>query len=1658
MHVKKRNNKTEIVSFDKILKRIKTLGLEHGISINYTSLAIKVIDQLYDGIDTSRIDELTAEQSASMATIHPDYGTLASALVISNLHKKTDASFHKSMNKIYNFKDVNNIHVPLLSQEFIYIINEFGAYFDNIIDYNRDYLIDYFGVKTLERAYLIHINGHIIERPQHMWLRVAICIHKDDLDAITETYNLMSQKYFTHATPTLFNAGTPRPQLSSCFLIAMENDSVDGIYNTLKECANISKWAGGIGLHIHNIRAKGSHIRGTNGTSNGIVPMLSVFNKTARYIDQCITPETYIYTTRGPIEIQYITNNDYIFNSTGNVEQIENVLEHPYDGEIYSIETTHSIEPLQVTDQHPIFVLVNQVRGTDFSTIEKRLKHYEMDDSTNQIIQWKDVKDLTMDDMLIYTIPQYVSDIHTITQEDCYMYGVILGDGCFDNKSTTGYISLHTINKGYILDYCKNYFEKKCINYSVNTIDNIARIRWNKNIIMPFRYADIYDMGHEKHIASRWLNLPIEKAKYIIKGLIDTGGCKDKELLFDSTSRNLIESVRYLLLRMGIPTSGDRRCMIENKKVCYTLSVPQTDEICQLVNIENNSKFFKFLKYKNYIFTRIKSISKIEYTGTLYDLQMKNKHEYMIHNGIIHNGGGRRNGSFAIYIEPHHPDIEDFLDLKKNHGDEELRARDLFYALWISDLFMERVKTNSEWSLFCPDSAPGLSECYGDEYKNLYAKYESEKRFIRQINARDLWIKILDSQMETGTPYMLYKDSVNKKSNQQNLGTIKSSNLCVAPETCILTDKGQFEIHSLKDKKVNVWNGKEFSEVEIKQTNDCSELMTITFSDGAELTCTKYHKFYIQDGFIKGKLKSDIINSSKVTVIEAQNLCENMKLIKCEYPIIDYKNDKDDKEINLEYAYTNGFFSGDGTYCNISNIEEKSCKFKALNDKSYCKRHVNSQRNNESTEYCQANSYSKKPRVTLYGEKIKLLENLDYISTGKEKDNRLNVTLNVNLKEKYFVPINYSLKSKLDWLSGYCDADGTISKNGDNQSLQISSIHKDFLLKIKLMLQTCGVSSKVTLNMAKRLSYLPNGKNGYDYFESKPIWRLLVPSNDLMKLLELGLSCKRLVINKKIYQRNATQFVTVIKTENHGRLDKTFCFNESKRHAGIFNGVITSNCTEITEYSNENETAVCNLASIALNKFVVETPNPFTNVIIYSKESCNWCVLLKALLKRKSIEYHEITLVTDEQIADFKDKWKVETVPQLIDNGILVGGFTECLEILRKKFDYRELHKVTKVVANNLNKVIDINFYPTEKTKRSNLYHRPVGIGVQGFADTFILMDIPFHSDAAKVINKNIFETIYHAALEQSMELSKERNKDMNILNNTYMSSWSFKDINDDLCQEYVVDDYLNSSSSSTAKTELNINVLLKKHKPIRREIEREKSHCYGSYSSFEGSPASTGILQFDMWNVNPTANSNINYDWTNLKTMIKTHGLRNCLSVAPMPTASTSQILGNNECFEPFTSNIYSRRTLAGEFVLANKYLIKELIELGIWNTDIKNNIIMNKGSVQYIDTIPKFIKDKYKIVWEIPMKHLIDMAKDRGAFICQSQSLNLWMEDPDAKSLTNMHFYGWNSGLKTGIYYLRRKAKHQPQQFTIEPTKNPDAISELSSEMTSGCDMCSG
>mgnify|MGYP002632007004 CR=1 FL=1 len=1310
MNVMKRSGILENVSFDKILQRIRNLGdlktIDYGelTNIKYTQLVMKVISQLYDGIQTSHIDELSAQQCASMSTIHPDYGELSSRIVVSNHQKNTSGSFSKTMDALYHFHDHIGKHCPIISDTLHNISVRHKEILEREIDYDRDFIIDYFGFKTLERAYLMRVKNIIVERPQDMWMRVSIGIHGEDIDSAIETYHLLSQKYFIHATPTLFNAGTNRPQLSSCYLLALEEDSIKGIYNTLGDCAAISKWAGGIGLHIHNVRATGTHIRGTNGTSNGIVPMLRVFNNTARYVDQCIDPETILYTTDGPKQIRHCVSGKTSIFTTNGPEIIENVLEHPYNDEVIYMSTydSYRFNKLMITPEHPIYVLRDISNHLDFDAIKQQLTHHTIKP------EWIDANDVEKDDFMILKIPEYEKDIDSISKEDCHMYGILLATGNMTNNLIITHVNLRTEEHSELIQFVKHYLTLYCIDYDEKIINetttSVSQISWNRTIQLPFRYHSLYDENENKRIQAEWLNLPISKSKHIIEGLIKSGGCIEKDITFVSTSNNLVESIRYLLLRMATPTSVKSDIgYIEtrNGNISYVVKIPITTSIGELLDIETNVSD-TFFVYDYLIYLRISSIQKSKYTGTLYDLQMKDTHNYMTNHGIVHNGGGKRNGSFAMYMEPWHADIRDFLELRKNHGDEERRARDLFYALWIPDLFMERVKSGGNWTLFCPDKCPGLSDAYGEKFNQLYETYEKRGLGNETILARDLWFSILDSQIETGTPYLLYKDACNEKSNQKNLGVIKSSNLC----------------------------------------------------------------------------------------------------------------------------------------------------------------------------------------------------------------------------------------------------------------------------------------------------------------------------------------------------------------------------------------------TEIIEYSDKDESAVCNLASIGLPRYVVPSKkiDSIEKVVLYGKEGCPYCVMSKAFLKRYNIEYDEIVLDDDkERKAFYKEQSRVvgidiHSVPVLYVNDKFIGGYTELVSYLRPRFDFDKLLEVVGVVTRNLNKIIDINFYPTTKTRRSNKRHRPIGIGVQGLADVYAMMGYTFDSPEAVELNKAIFETIYYGSMCESNELSKSRCV-LSCLKDTYNENWKFAsppkeyydtpedkpNMNGALCNKYEL-------VGDTELNRLNTQVVLNMYRPTPEEIMRDVDvDQYGSYSSFKGSPLSQGLFQFDLWNKERTRDSEktifsklVDYDWDVLRDSVMKYGVRNSLLLAPMPTASTSQILGNNECFEPFTSNIYARRTIAGEFVIVNKHLMRDLTDLGWWNEENKNKIILNKGSIQACEDIPKFIRDKYKTVWELSMKTLIEHARDRGRFICQSQSMNLWMENPTYDKLTAMHFYGWQQGLKTGIYYLRTRAKAAPQQFTIDPNMkgngNGNVTLKVEEKEESTCESCSG
>lgn len=1007
MKVIKRNGKEQELSFDKILYRIKKVSgkcsqnsLEDLVNVDHCLIAQEVIANIFDGISTSQLDEIAARISVSYSTVDTDYAELAARLCVSNLHKKTTECYSEVSRELHE--------KGLISDETFEIVEKNKDTLNNSIDYSRDYLFDYFGLKTLERSYLLKEGdtGEIIERPQNMWLRVAVGIHKHDIPRVIETYNLMSQFYFTHASPTLFNAGTNRPALSSCYLTAI-SDSMLGIYKTLSDCAMISKHAGGIGLHVSNIRSSGSYIKGTNGKSDGIVKMLKVFNETARFANQ----------------------------------------------------------------------------------------------------------------------------------------------------------------------------------------------------------------------------------------------------------------------------------------------------------------------------------------------------------------GSKRNGSFAVYLEPHHADIQEFLELRKNTGDESLRARDLFYAMWVSDYFMECVENNGDWYLMSEDTNPGLTDSYGEEYKQLYLSYVESGNYRQKIKARDLWQKILVSQIETGMPYMSYKDAVNEKSNQKNIGVIKSSNLCVAPETKILTSYGYLRIDALVGRDdIEVWNGSQFSRCSVFKTSDESELVKVSFSDGAFLECTKYHKFHLKDG----------------RVVCASELLSGEILKNCDFPVL-----------------------------------------------------------------------------------------------FVEKDN--------------------TLRDKLNWIST------NFSENIESGELVIGlekGFSKSELLEIKLMLQTIGINVAVDFSGSDRIT---------------------IGARYIPYLCRLGFLPKNISISG-VFEIKELE-VSVVSVEETGRISKTYCFNEPLRHTGVLNGVLTGNCNEITLVSNEEEIAVCNICTFSLPKYV-------------------------------------------EKNSD--------------------GTFY---------YNHEKLSEIVRIATRNMNNVIDYNYYPVPETRTSNMRHRPIAMGIQGLANVFFEMKIPFDSEEAKTLNKEIMETVQYSGWKASMELAKELGE---------------------------------------------------------------------PYSSFVGSPASKGVFQHNMWGIKNSETSG-RWDWDSLRSEIVVHGVRNSMITALPPTASTSQILGNYESFEPQNSNMFMRSTLSGDFPIINRYLVKDLAKLGLWSEDMKNAIIANQGSVQNIEEIPDWIKKVYKTIWEISQKTLLEMSRDRGLFVDQTQSLNVYMTKPSIAKLSSMHMYGWKIGLKTGLYYLRTKSASNAQQFTVSKKQVKEEI-VCSLDNRDACLACSG
>jgi ribonucleotide reductase alpha subunit len=1074
---------------------------------------------------------------------------------------------------------------------------------------------------------------------------------------------------------------------------------------------------------------------------------------------------------------------------------------------------------------------------------------------------------------------------------------------------------------------------------------------------------------------------------------METDGSIDNELYYHSSSLPLTENIRFIFLKCGILTSGNARDTIGKissyrnitvKKQQYVIRIPKHKTICDVLGVKSSNKF-NFFEYDGKLFSRIREIKTIDYEGDVYDLNIEDNHNYLTHMGLVHNSG-KRNGSFAMYLEPWHADIIKFLHAKRAQGVEEERARDLFYALWVPDLFMERVQADKMWSLMCPDECKGLSDCYGDEFVTLYEKYEKEGKYKSQIPARKLWENIVTCQIESGVPYMCYKDASNKKSNQNNIGVIKSSNLCVSGDTKIITDKGVYDILSLKDNIVNVWNGFEFSSVKIEQTGENKDLHKITFSNHEELLCTPYHKFYIQEDY----------RNTKPVEVRAEDLEEGMKIIKCNFPMVP------DNDCEFKNAYTHGLFCADGTY-DIKPGKVRQCSFSKTNNSKYCKTHMY-QQNYDFSQFtqilidnnkCQAICGIKTPKLYLYDEKKKLLKYIkqDHNENPAEDNKKITVYLPQDFQEKYFVPYNHSVNSKLRWLEGYLDGDGCVctEKTYQTQTIQCVSTEISFIKDVKTLLNTLGCNPSIGKGHKKGQRLLPDGKGNKKLYDCKEQYRLCISACDTQNLIQIGFKPKRLVVNHKEVRRSSSRFITVKKIDKNFTKQDTYCFNEPKKHYGVFNGIITGQCAEIIQYSDDKNPSVCNLASISLKSILKNPKNVLSEIIVISKTNCFYCKLLKYFLTSRGIYYTELVKenkFNSDKIQEIQEKYgdiNYKTVPQVFgkvdDNEFkFLGGFWSTWEYLRPVIDYNQLKEIAEDLTYNLNKIIDRNFYPLEGAKKSNFEHRPIGIGVQGLADMFAEMLVPFDSDLAKKINKEIFETIYYGCMKASVDLAQQD----------------------------------------------------------------------GPYASFEGSLLSKGQFQFNLWGLEDNDLSGL-WEWGGLRDRVLKYGARNSLLTALMPTASSAQILGNNECFEPFTSNIYTRSTIAGEFTMINNILMKLLENIGLWNKDFENKMIYHRGSVQNITELPQDFKNVFKTVWEISQKKYIELSAERGPFICQSQSLNIWFSKPTFGALYKAHMLSWSLGLKTGSYYVRQLPASNAQRLGMS------ASVEKSLKEDSICDSCS-
>ena len=1766
MQVIKRNGNPQEISFDKITKRIRDLS--YGLSkVDPLLIAKETINGIFDGIKTTELDLLSAEICATKTHHHPEYNKLGGRILVSNIIKTTFDDYVSVIQPLYENK--------IISEKFYNFVVENRDAIQEMFVYERDYLFDFFGMKTLERSYLFKINGKIMERPQHMWMRVAIQIHgfkENPIPFIKETYDLMSLLYFTHATPTLFNSGTNNPQLSSCFLLSTE-DNIEDIFKSISDIAQISKWSGGIGLSLSTIRAKGSLIHGTNGKSEGIIPLCKTLEMVGRYINQggkrqgsiaCFCEDTEIFTiNEGVKKIQDVKLGDLVVTHNNRVRPVIQFHKNPLgDRKIYKLKVERN-KDVYVTGNHKFWSFHtkkykdNKI-SVGWNSIEElkniidkkettRTSCYISYPSNNGIETIKDkkidvldyknifnefVKDFEIKDQKIIAISrsfdrhnnhkiaksQSINRFWNITEDFANLIGIWLGDGHIKKYKGKIFgigftVYKHNTNEiNYIIKNCKEIFGCNVTHYASKT-NNCINILVNSHMIASI-FMELFGSDFAgKKLANMCFGWSKKMIYSLLAGLITTDGhiTKKCNITLSLSNQKLMNELYHLCRNTGIDVSILKN-KIQKGQTCdsYTMSIPLIKEI-----LDNTYKYYTDDRYQKCYehlekdkkvdtFLKIISITETDRKDDfVYTLGIEEDHSYTVEGLLAQN----------CYLEPWHADIYSFIELRKNTGDENLRARDLFIALWIPDLFMKRIQEDGEWTLMCPNECKGLADCYGEKFETLYISYEQEKKGKKVVKARDLWNHILENQIETGMPYISFKDSVNHKNMQKQLGTIRNSNLCVAPETMILTSTGYFPIKTLENQEIEIWNGEEFSKTVVYKTGENQKLITVKFSNGHTLDCTPYHKFYIKDKIVEAKdLQKDmeiidfsypVIKTGFDVIIHHQNSpiyvpingSLHVKLVWL-YEIFEMYGKIMDNKYYLELSTDilertsfliqtlgcNTVIQENVLICSNSTMKKLLLLGLKTNfvvdvddikDKIYISEIV--YKNRHSDTFC----FKEQKRgmgifngiLTGQCNEIALFSNKDNIAvcfTGdtqiltengykciKDCDNEnvlsyFDDDMNMNPKEK-FIRAKLIDNGEKDIFELKCTGtkpikvtsnhlfavyNGTIrNKKGIVKRNYQWKKADELSLDDKILLPKTSVLPKYDINFQVNEDYLTIGwmlGDGWQHkskktnkevygvcFGSTDIYardRVIKKINDWMdqcNFHKYGFHKK----NTEYYTDKRTgvfswasskqQFIQNIK-DNFGlecknahykiipeKIKKSSPTEQSSFLSGLFSAdgsvyildkkfyINLSSASETLLYDVKNMLKCFGIESRVVYSSVKNNTNTQGKLTIETIDSIkNYYKYINFTLSLAKSEKLKHGLDTIKKISKYSEFCKLKSLTYIgkekvydlnvpVSHNFIAEGFVVhncnlssiCLPrfVKNKTFDFENLEYIAGVACRNLNNVIDVNFYPVPETKKTNDENRPIGIGIQGLSDVYLMLGLSFGSDEARSLNKRIFETIYFGSVKMSIELAK-------------------------------ID---------------------------------------GPYKSIENSPHSEGLLQFDLW-----PNVETFYDWSEVKKDLKQYGIRNSLLTALMPTASTSQIMANNEAFEPYTSNIYVRKTLAGEFTVVNQHLINDLSELGLWNDNVYNEMLYDNGSVQNIKEIPKDIKDRYKTAYELKITDLLKQAVDRSPFIDHMQSMNLFMPKPDFNLLNSSHFYSWKNGLKTGMYYLRTQPAVDAIKFGLDPT----------------------